>query len=137
MTTEVNNILDAIVAGWNQKDWELLKSVHAADWVDLSVSGGSYNLDSMREFFGMFTSSFPDMEMEIIDSIVNQHQAAYFYQVRGTHQKALLGIPASGRRIAFDGMMMLNIEHGKIASARGVTDRMSMFDQLRSDSRQQ
>jgi steroid delta-isomerase-like uncharacterized protein len=134
MTTDVQNILDTIAAGWNQKDWDMLAAIHDPEWVDLSVTDQTYNLDSMKEFFEEFTACFPDMEMEIIDSIVNQNQAAYFYQIRGTHQKDFLGIPAKGNWVSFDAMIMLTVKDGKVIHARGVSDKMTFFHQLRAQS---
>ena len=131
MTSEANEILDAILNGWNQKDWGLLEAVHAADWVDRSAPAGMNDLAAMKSFFDEFTSSFPDMEMEILHSLVKDDEVAYYYVIRGTQEKEFWGIPARGKKVDFTGMMILKIADGKCVEAWGVTDKMLLFQQLR------
>jgi predicted ester cyclase len=135
MSTDGQKLLDAILTGWNQKDWETLEAVHAPDWVDRSAPEGMDDLASMKEFFDLFTTCFPDMEMEILHSFVSGDDIAYYYAIRGTQEKYFLGIPGKGQKVDFTGMMILKMRDGKCAEAWGVTDKMLLFDQLRSQTK--
>jgi predicted ester cyclase len=134
MTTEAERLLDAILSGWNQKDWATLEAVHSVDWVDRSAPEGMNDLASMKDFFDTFTASFPDMEMEMLQSMVNDNEIAYYYKIKGTQERAFMGIPANSQKVDFNGMMMLKMANGKCAEAWGVTDKMLLFHQLRSRS---
>lgn len=131
MKTGAERVLEEIVRGWNQKDWEILESVHASNWVDRSAPDGMNDLNSMKDFFNSFTGSFPDMTMEVLKSIVNDDEVAYFYRIKGTQESVFMGIPAKGQQVDFSGMMMLKIVDGECAEAWGVTDKMLLFHQLR------
>lgn len=131
MTTEAENLLDAILTGWNQKDWATLEAVHSPNWVDRSAPEGMNDLGYMKDFFDTFTTSFPDMEMEILHSMVNGNEIAYYYVIRGTQEKDFLGFPAKEKKVDFNGMMMLKMEDGLCAEAWGVADKMLLFHQLR------
>ena len=131
MNDQAEKLLDAILGGWNQKDWGMLEAVHAADWVDRSAPQGMNDLKYMKGFFELYTSCFPDMEMEILHSFSNGNDIAYYYAIRGTQEKDFMGIPSRGQKVDFTGMMMLRMVDGKCAEAWGETDTMLMFNQLR------
>ena len=131
MTTDAEKLLDTILNGWNQKDWEGLAAVHTEDWVDRTAPPGYQGISAMKNFFDQFTDSFPDMEMEIGHWFENGDELAYYYTIRGTQEKPFLGFSGQGTRVDFSGMLILKMRDGKCAEAWGVTDRMTLFDQLR------
>lgn len=134
MTSEAKKVIDSIVEGWNKQDWAILEAVHSPNWIDHSSPEGANDLASMKVFFDLFTDSFPDMEMEILEVFLNGNEGAYYYTIRGTHEKTFLNFPPSGKQVELFGMIMLRVENGLCAEAWGVTDRMTFFHQLRSAS---
>ena len=135
MTTDAEKVLEAILTGWNQKDWEGLAAVHTDDWVDHTAPVGYKDISAMKNFFGQFTDSFPDMEMEIGHWFENGDELAYYYTIRGTQEKDFLNFSGRGNQVEFSGMLILKMKDGKCAEAWGVTDRMTLFDQLRIGAR--
>jgi predicted ester cyclase len=134
MNEQAEKLLDAILTGWNQKDWGTLEAVHSPDWIDHSSPEGMNDLAYMKSFFELFTNCFPDMTMEISHSFSDGDDIAYYYSIRGTQEKDFMGVPARGQKVDFTGMMMLRMRDGKCVEARGVTDTMLMFNQLRRPS---
>lgn len=134
MTNDAGKMIGEIIKGWNQKDWRILEAVHSEDWIDHTAPDGMNDLAAMKRFFELFTTSFPDMEMEVLRTIEKDGEVAYFYKISGTHEHNFLGFTANGQRVSFLGMMMLTIRDEKCAEAWGVTDKMTLFDQLRSST---
>ena len=71
----------------------------------------------MKDFFDSFTTSFPDMKMEIIKSMICGDEIAYYYNIKGTQERDFLGFPAHGQKVDFDGMTILKIDSGLCTEA--------------------
>jgi predicted ester cyclase len=50
--------------------------------------------------------------------------------VTGTHEGELMGIGATGRTVEFESVDIIRVEDGKVAEHWGVTDTMSLMQQL-------
>jgi len=48
----------------------------------------------------------------------------------GTHQGSLLGIPATGRKVQWTGIMIYHLVDGKIMAERGEEDFLGLLRQL-------
>lgn len=128
--SEANKLLDTIQAGWNTKDWGTLESCHTADWIDHTSPVGMNTLAALEGMFGLFTTSFPNLEMNISQTIVCGNEVAYLYSVKGTHEADFMGIPPTGKEIDIRGMTMLKMTDGRCSEAWGLMDQLTMMKQL-------
>lgn len=132
MQNSPQQILSLLVRAWNEKDWPLLRSLHADDWVDRSEGVGVYGLPQMEAFFNQFTFSFPDMQMDIIHAVYGENDIAYYHSLRATMQNDFMGFKANGQEVNFTAAMILGLEAGKIKEAWGMSDKSLFFHQMRS-----
>lgn len=123
-------LMDGILEGWNNQDWEKLEEYHLDSWIDHTSPPGMNDLNALKGFFDLLTSAFPDLTLEIPKAIVDGNDVAYLYVLSGTHQGDFMGVPASGKKINIKGMTMLTMEEGKCAQAWGVLDMMSLMQQI-------
>ena len=128
--SEAKKLLDTIQAGWNAKDWDTLETCHSADWIDHTAPTGMNNLAALQGLFGLFTKSFPNLEMDISQTIECGENVAYLYSVTGLHEGDFMGIPATGKTININGMTMLKMKDGKCSEAWGIMDQLTMMKQL-------
>lgn len=135
MYKDAEKLLQNMLAGWNNKDWDLLRSVHCDDWIDRSAPEKYNNLTSMENFFFDFTISFPDMKMEVNHAMYKADEIAYFYTISGTHMKDFLGFPAKKGKVKFTAMNILRLRDGKIAEAWGISDKILFLEQMRARKR--
>ena len=130
MSKIAETLLDGIIEAWNSQDLEKLRVCHAEGWIDHTSPEGMNDFAALSGMFQLFTSAFPDLELDIPKAIVNGNEVSYLYTVSGTHTAEFMGIPATGKTISIKGMTMLNIEEGKCAEAWGVLDMMSLMQQI-------
>jgi len=95
---------------------------HAARYLnpDMQWSGGTVGTVTGRaNVAGLFASvvaAFPDAHITIDDIFGQGDQVVVRVVVSGTQQGAILGIPASGRHVQWDGVDVYRLSHGKISN---------------------
>lgn len=61
-----------------------------------------------------FLAAFPDLQVTVEDAIAEGDRAVVRWSASGTHQGAGLGIPPTGKRVAFRGMTWVTVADGKL-----------------------
>ena len=94
----------------------------AADYLnpDMQWSGGTGGTVTGRAnvagLFAGVVAAFPDARITIDDIFGQGDQVVVRVVVSGTQQGAILGIPASGRHVQWDGVDIYRLSHGKISN---------------------
>ena len=94
---------------------------HAARYLNPSMqwSGGTVGTitgrTSVAELFAGVVAAFPDAGIAINDVFGQGDQVVVRVVVSGTQKGAILGIPASGRHVQWDGVDVYRLSHGKIS----------------------
>ena len=95
---------------------------HAANYLnpDMQWSGGTVGtVTGSANVAGLFASvvaAFPDAHITINDIFAQGDQVVVRVVVSGTQNGAILGIPASGRSVQWDGVDVYRLSHGKISN---------------------
>jgi steroid delta-isomerase-like uncharacterized protein len=95
---------------------------HAANYLnpDMQWSGGTVGTVTGRaNVAGLFASvvaAFPDAHITINDIFGQRDQVVVRVVVSGTQEGPILGIPASGRHVQWDGVDVYRLSHGKISN---------------------
>jgi len=95
---------------------------HAADYLnpDMQWSGGTVGTVTGRAnvagLFAGVVAAFPDAHITIDDVFGQGDQVVVRVVVSGTQNGAILGIPASGRHVQWDGVDVYRLSHGKISN---------------------
>jgi steroid delta-isomerase-like uncharacterized protein len=75
-------------------------------------------------------AAFPDLQLSIQDQLAEDGRLAIRYVGQGTHQGEFLGIPATGRKVSYTGMLMVRLEDGRIAEFWAQPDLLGVLRQL-------
>jgi steroid delta-isomerase-like uncharacterized protein len=86
--------------------------------------------DAFRGVGEMFLAAFPDGTIAIEDMLADGDKVVARYMYTGTHQGELQGIPATGKEIAVEGILIDHIVNGKIVERWDVFDQIGMLQQL-------
>jgi steroid delta-isomerase-like uncharacterized protein len=86
--------------------------------------------DGVRALFGALRQAFPDLQAEIHEQIAQGDRVVTRKTLRGTHQGDLFGVPASGRRVAFDVIDILRVDGGRITDHWNVLDQFALMTQI-------
>lgn len=83
-----------------------------------------------KKFFLQFTKAFPDIHVEVADTISEGDKIAARCIVTGTHRGDTLGVPGSNKPVRFTGVAILRIKDGKIAEAWNNFDFQTLSSQI-------
>jgi steroid delta-isomerase-like uncharacterized protein len=134
MTPEENNRIarDFFESAWNRGDFSVLDKYLSPDTVDYSTLHGQpeHGSESFRQIISMFRSAFPDIHLNIEDEIYTGNKVVHRWMLNGTHQAPFMGVPATGKRVGFTGMTIVEMEGGKIRGRWSNPDIMGLMMQL-------
>ena len=119
---------------WNKRQADAIDRLLAED----AVAHGLFD-DLGRElrgpagfkrFFLQFTNAFPDIHVEVADTISEADKIAARCIVTGTHQGDGLGTPATHKKVHFTGIAIIRVQNGKIVEAWNNFDFQGLSRQL-------
>ena len=83
-----------------------------------------------KEFVGGFLRAFPDLQFTMEDQLVQGDLVAFRWRATGTHTGPLGPAPATGKRIAIDGLIVDRVVGGKVQARWEQFDQSLMLQQL-------
>ena len=110
-------------------------------FVDEAVNGGrEEEIDDLftpdltawvRDWFGSFRRSFPDMRMELLELVADGDTVVARFACSATHLGEWRGHPPTGRRFDnVDEVYFFRFEGDRIAAVWGIEDTLDRFRQL-------
>jgi steroid delta-isomerase-like uncharacterized protein len=88
------------------------------------------NREGVKQFFSMFRTAFPDLTFTVVDMTAGGDKVWTYITIRGTHKGEFMGIPATNKKIEVKGIDIVRFANGKATDHWGVTDMMTMMQQL-------
>ncbi len=129
------DVVEAHVAAFNAGDWEQDAALHTADTV-FEDKAGQLRYTGWTQVLGMFQAwkhAMPDVTVAITAGVANDTMVMIEVRMEGTQTGPLAGptgeIPASGKRIRFEGVLAYRFAHGKIADTRYYYDLFTLLQQ--------
>ncbi len=134
MSTKKNK---AVIQRWvdeglNRANLALAHDTFAPD-APLHISGAPEGLrgpEGFIQFATGFAAGLPDIHFTIDDQTADGDIVVSRFHVTGTHTGTLMGIPPTGKRVQFVGIVYDRITNGKIAERWEVTDFFGLLQQL-------
>jgi len=113
-------------------DFEALKELFAPEYVSYSPSGAPKpeSLEEVIEFGKMIFKGFPDSSWTIEELFAAGDTVIARWTYRGTHEGEFMGIPPTGNKVEFGGIMITRIENGKVVEEREDYDMLGAMQQL-------
>jgi steroid delta-isomerase-like uncharacterized protein len=118
---------------WNQRRPETIDELLAPDVIAHGMGPNGTDLrgpEGFRNAYDLFSAAFPDLHISIDQVVASADMAAAYFTCRGTHQGDHLGVPATGRFVAFPGMTMARYRDGRIIEGWNLIDFFSLFQQI-------
>jgi steroid delta-isomerase-like uncharacterized protein len=119
---------DAIGKG----DLDLVTELTADDFVDHEegLPGQPSGLEGVKFFVNTMREAFPDIKATVGESLEEGNLASARVTLSGTHKGEFMGVPASDKTFEIETIDIIRIEDGKCAEHWGVTDTMSLMQQI-------
>jgi predicted ester cyclase len=77
-----------------------------------------------------FLAAFPDLRISLEDQIAEGDRLAVRYRGEGTHRAEWRGIPASGKRVSYTGILIASFDGDRIAEYWAQPDLLGLLQQL-------
>ncbi len=108
-----------IERGELQSIGEFFTSDHVTHLTDRDMDGGH---DAIRKYLNMVRRAFTSIQVEVEILVEAKDRVAWQRTIRGVHEGAFIGFPASGRDIVWRDMVTSRFRDGLIAEEWVVTD---------------
>ena len=118
--------------GLNRGDASVADDVFASEGV-IHINGSPDPNLSVKVFEQMISgllSAFPDMRFTVEDQIVAGDKVATRWSAEGTNSGPFGTVPATGRRVRVNGLILDRVSGGKVVERWEQWDQMSMMQQL-------
>ena len=124
----VRRIIDE---AWNRGDLAVIDEAFAPDYTEHNPRPGQETgIDGYKGGIRMLRAAFPDLHLELQELLAEGDRTAVRYTLHGTHEGELIGIPASGQRVASDGMVFAPFADGMVVERWGVQDMLTLLQQI-------
>ena len=87
--------------------------------------------DALHSQMDMLYGAFPDLDLQIVDMVAEGDKVVVRFAAPGTHQNTFAGIPGTGRKATWKGLVMYHIVGDKITEAWANWDDWGLLEQLK------
>lgn len=117
---------------WNAGDLASVEETHAADCVhhDPSNPVPMRGRADIKARLGAVREAFADFKMTVNDLIACGDKVVVHFSVSGTHRAPFAGIPATGRSVKVQGIIIHRLQDGRIVEDFAVRDTLGLMIQL-------
>ncbi len=122
--------------GWNHnRNEELLERVFAPDWEDGNPlrADQTVGIEGMRQFVKFYQKAFADAHFTITHLFATDKQVAIRYEVSAIHVGDAFGVPKTGKHFTSTGILIYDMENGKIRRSWQELDLMGILKQLKPE----
>ena len=86
--------------------------------------------NALHNQMDMLYAAFPDLDLKIVDIVAEGDKVVVRFQAPGTHTGTFAGIPATGKRATWKGLVMYHVVGDKITEAWANWDDWGLIEQL-------
>lgn len=122
----------AWIDGLNHGDVSVADKVFAADCV-IHINGSperNLGVAGFKQMIAGLLAAFPDLRIEIEDQIVAGDKVATRWVAQGTNSAPFGSVPATGRRVRVDGLVLDRVVDGRVVERWEQWDQAGMMQQL-------
>ena len=131
MSEQNKAVFEKLMSALNAKDMATMESLIADDFVDNdAMPGMAPGRQGMIDMMGMFVGAFPDLNVVVEHWVAEGDLVVGVMTTKGTQNGEFMGMPASGKKFSVREMHMVRVANGKMAEHWGLSNEMSMMQQL-------
>ena len=139
MTLEENKALSrkAFEEVWNKGNLDIVDEIYNLDFVDKQHHHPDSDkpmegIEIFKKFASEILNAFPDHHAVIHEQIAEGDKVALRYESHATHKGSIWGIEPTNREVIWTGIVIYQINSGKISNVWVNWDLMGIINQLRA-----
>ncbi|MGN0773280.1 MAG: ester cyclase [Candidatus Ventricola sp.] len=129
--TNVQIVAHFFQDGYERKNYELVRSYLSEDYMDHSPAGARGSAQAV-EILKLVASQLSELTIDLLDLFADGDRVAARVRFEGVHTGAMMGIPATGKRISFEALEHFRVVNGKIVESWGYWPDREIEEKLRS-----
>lgn len=86
--------------------------------------------EGVKHVFATLHEAFPDLHISVEDVIAEGDKVVARERITGTHRGDYMGLPATGKQVAYNEIVIARFADGRIIETWGVVDVLSLMKQL-------
>jgi predicted ester cyclase len=115
---------------WNEGQEDTIDRLMAPDCQVHGLGVPIKGPAGFKPFYHQFRSAFPDIHVDIEQTLVDGNKVAAHCRVKGRHTGHTLGGAATDREVEFTGLVMARVVDGKVVECWNVFDFLGMYQQM-------
>lgn len=116
---------------WNEQNEEAIDEMFAADGVGHGLGPEPIvGPENFKIFHRAFVSAYPNLRVEVEDTVVEGDKIAVRCRVTGSHDGHRIGLAPTNQPVEFTGMVIVRVQDGKIVEAWNEFNFMEMYKQV-------
>jgi steroid delta-isomerase-like uncharacterized protein len=131
-TVQITDYERTWIEGLNRGDVSIADRVFAPDCV-IHINGSpdpNLGVDGFKQMISGLLAAFPDLHLTIDDQIQAGDKVATRWSAEGTNRGPFGAVPATGRRVRVNGLILDRVAGGKVVERWEQWDQMGMMQQL-------
>lgn len=109
---------------------ELIQQLVAEDAVGHHPIMGKLDRAGIEADVQSYRRAFPDMTVQVLDSLGTGDKVMVRWRATGTHQGALMNIQPTNRKVTIEGISQMHIVNGKIRESWDHYDTLGLMRQV-------
>lgn len=114
----------------NKGNFSVLDQVVHTNYHYQSPTETMDGIDDLKAFVQALRVAFPDLHIHILDQIADEEKVCTRIFMTGTQQGDFLGLPATGKAVQLQGVVISRLEAGLIAEEWELLDQLTLLQQL-------
>jgi steroid delta-isomerase-like uncharacterized protein len=119
---------------WNNKREDAIEEMFAEDGIANGLNDENGNPyrgpEGFKKLHRAFLSAYPDLKIEVVDTVVEGDKIAARCRVTGSHAGHGIGVAPTNQPVEFTGMVIVHVKDGKITEAWNEFNFMEMYKQV-------
>jgi predicted ester cyclase len=120
--------------GWNKDNNEaLIERCYSPDWRDGNPlrANQTEGHEGMRQLVKSYRAGFPGARFTLTHIFATDRQVAVRYEVVARHEGVMFGIPATHKEFTSTGIVIYEMENGRIKTSWQELDLLGIMNQLK------
>jgi steroid delta-isomerase-like uncharacterized protein len=116
---------------FNKGNMNIIDELIAPGFVEHNpFPGQGAGIEGVRQLFAGLRTGFPDLHVVVDDIIAEGEKVVVLSTMKGTNKGSWMKMPPTGKQINVAGVDIVRISSGKAVEHWGVTDALTMMQQL-------
>jgi len=115
---------------WNRKNPSLVGELFSTNCSLHTPDGVLQGLEGASLLYEAYATAFPDFRLGVDDTLADGNRVAVRYTFTGTHNGSLAAVPASGRPVSVQGIVIFRLDGAKVDDVRFVWDKFALLQQI-------